>query len=521
MNSKKIGLWSATFLGISAIIGSGWLFAPYKTAIAAGPASILSWLIAVFIVGLLALCFTEIAVLYPQRGLSAIIPTLSHNKYFGFPFAIANWLGVVAIIALEADAVIQYLISLVPHLSGIFFRADHLTIEGNLLALALIVGFYFANYWGATVLVKTNNIFAILKILIPVTTAIAIISVSFHPKNFTLINHSFAPYGYGAVFDAILSCGIIVAFNGFQTVISFANEIENPRRNIPLSVALALIFCLVVYLLLQVAFVGGIPSQTLLQSGWQHLNYIAPMVQLPILLGLGYLTSVIYFGATMAPGGSGVAFTGTATRMFTAMARYQQMPKFFDQLHPRYGVSRRALAFNVALAVLFLLFFPSWGQLAEVLGLFHVLSYLPVPLALIVFRDKLKRSDIKNPFLIPFGKMIAWFVFVVFTCLFVTASFKAVAYLFFILAIFQIIFILTDLKASNNLGGMIKKCALLFVFFAGLLFLVWIAPQNKAYLSSFWFFVVSIIFSTIAFLVLSHTERNNDDIIDASINIYR
>ena len=137
MNSKKIGLWSATFLGISAIIGSGWLFAPYKTAIAAGPASILSWLIAVFIVGLLALCFTEIAVLYPQRGLSAIIPTLSHNKYFGFPFAIANWLGVVAIIALEADAVIQYLISLVPHLSGIFFRSgmfgeDSLNVIGRL-----------------------------------------------------------------------------------------------------------------------------------------------------------------------------------------------------------------------------------------------------------------------------------------------------------------------------------------------------------------------------------------------------
>lgn len=64
---KKIGLISTIFLGISSIIGSGSLFVPYKAAAIAGPAAILSWIIAGGIVLLLALCFSELAALYPKR----------------------------------------------------------------------------------------------------------------------------------------------------------------------------------------------------------------------------------------------------------------------------------------------------------------------------------------------------------------------------------------------------------------------------------------------------------------------
>ena len=114
MKKRSLGLMSAIFLGISSIIGSGWLFAPYKAAQVAGPASIYSWIIGAAIISLLAMCFAEVSGIYPRRGLSAIIPTLSHNRFFGFPFAVANWLGIVAVIALEATATIQYLINFDP-----------------------------------------------------------------------------------------------------------------------------------------------------------------------------------------------------------------------------------------------------------------------------------------------------------------------------------------------------------------------------------------------------------------------
>ena len=183
MAKKKMGLFSAVALGVSAIIGSGWLFAAYKTADVAGPAALLSWIIGAFIIGLLAMCFAEIAALYPRRGLSAIIPTMSHNKYFGFPFAIANWLGVVAVIPLEATATVQYLITLAPQWSNYLFYEGALTPVGTLLSVLLEVLFSLVNFWGARSFIKTNNVFAILKVIIPIVVALAIMFVSFHPCN--------------------------------------------------------------------------------------------------------------------------------------------------------------------------------------------------------------------------------------------------------------------------------------------------------------------------------------------------
>ena len=148
MENKKIGLISASFIGISSIIGSGWLFAAYATADVAGPAAILAWLIGGGIILLLALCFSEIASLYPRRGLSAIVATLSHHKYFGFPFAIANWLGIVAVIALEADATVEYLINIFPHLKPLLFSNDSLTLLGNGFSLLLVIIYCLVNYWG-------------------------------------------------------------------------------------------------------------------------------------------------------------------------------------------------------------------------------------------------------------------------------------------------------------------------------------------------------------------------------------
>lgn len=508
MTKHKIGLWSATFLGISTIIGSGWLFAPYRAAQVAGPMSLLSWIIGAFIVGLLAMCFSEIAALYPQRGLSAIIPTLSHNKYFGFPFALTNWLGIVAVIALEAEGTIQYLISLAPSFSDLFFINKQFTLYGNLLAVVLVIFFCLANYWGIRLLAKTNNIFALIKIVIPLVTVIMIITAAFHPANFTAVGNTIAPYGYTSVFGAILTCGIIVAFNGFQTVVSFANEIKNPNRNIPLSMGLALGFCLAVYLLLQVSFIGAVPT-AMLAHGWNNLGFIAPMADLPILLGLGYLSSVIYFGATIAPCSAGITFTGTATRMFSAMASYGQMPKYFEFIDPRYGISRRALLFNILLSVMFLFMFRSWSEMAVVLGLLHVLSYLPTPLALVVFRN---RPSLKNqhPFFIPFGKPIAAFVFVVFTCLFGMAPFKPVCDIFIMFAVFQFIYVVLNIKSITGLRLMFSESWGLVLFFGGLLLLVWAAPQNHNVFSEPSFFALMILFSFVSFLVLC--QVNHDEI---------
>ncbi len=119
-------------------------------------------------------------------------------------------------------------------------------------------------------------------------------------------------------------------------MISFANEIKQPYRTIPISIIIAVVFSLLIYLLLQTAFIGAMPTSQL-SHGWATIQLYAPIVQLMGLVGLGLLSFVAYFGATVAPIGTASAFTGTATRMFTAMAMNEQMPAYFKQVNPLYN----------------------------------------------------------------------------------------------------------------------------------------------------------------------------------------
>lgn len=518
MKTKKMGLLSATFLSVSSILGSGWLFAPYHAALAAGPASILSWILAAVVMLLLALCFAEIAALYPKRGLSAIIPTLSHNQYFGFPFAIANWLSVVAVIGLEADATIQYLINLVPQWTTLFFIHGQLTYPGLSLSIALIVFFCLLNFWGSRVLTKTNNLLSIIKIIIPVVVALIVIAYAFHPHNFSSPQFHFVTYGYTSIFTAILTSGIIVAFNGFQTVISFSSEVKKAARTIPVAVTIAIVLCLAVYLLLQIAFIGGIPAK-MLAHGWHQLYLTAPMIELVGFLGLGMLTTIIYFGATVAPIGSAVVFMGASSRMFTAMSRNKQMPKYFDRVHSRYRVSRRSLIFNSLFAMAFVLIFRSWSQLAQVLSLFHVVSYLPIPIALIIFRNATKGQY--RSYIVPFGKTISLFLFVFFTYLFTMGNFTIVSELMLLFLILHVLFIVINIRSLRTVFMALQKSALLVAYFLYLFIMTYASPVNAHLVSAVGFNVIVVITAIAFFYLLTRSEHDDEDLIHSAVRIYQ
>lgn len=517
MEKQKIGLLSATALGVSSIIGSGWLFAPFRAAVIAGPASLISWIIGAVLAALLALCFAEIAALYPRQGLTAIIPTLSHNKYFGFPFAIANWLGIVAVIGLEADATIQYLINLAPQLLELFYVNDRLTVLGNSCSVALVMVFALLNYWGAVTLTRANNLMAVLKVLVPIIVALIIISVAFHPRNFVAVNRSFLPYGVSSIFTAVINSGIIIAFNGFQTIVSFAGEIKKPEKTISQALLISIIFCLGIYLLLSVGFIGAIPEAQLGQ-GWKELKFAAPMIELALLLGLASLTSIIYFGATIAPSGTGIAFTGASTRMFSAMARHAQMPKFFEKLHPVYGISRPSLVINTLLAIGFVLMFRSWGELAKFLSLLHIIAYLPIPLALWVFRDFMGKQP--YAFKVKGGRAIAGFLFVFFTYLITMGDVDIIEVVLILLAILQGFFVVFSVKSFAQLKKAFKQSSMLMLYFIGLLFFTYISPTHASYISNEWFMLALLIFSLLSFFALVRFERNDENIIFSAVTIY-
>ncbi|MDE5020970.1 amino acid permease, partial [Francisella tularensis subsp. holarctica] len=70
--------------------------------------------------------------------------------------------------------------------------------------------------------------------------------------------NSFNPYGYGAVFSAVVTCGILYSFYGFGTIATFCSEIKNTKRNTPLALTGCILICLIIYLMIQDAFLGAL-----------------------------------------------------------------------------------------------------------------------------------------------------------------------------------------------------------------------------------------------------------------------
>ena len=77
---RSIGLIGLTFVAISGMIGSGWLFGPLFAAQLAGPAAIVSWVLAGFGMLLIALTYAEISAMFPVAGGLARLPHFSHGN---------------------------------------------------------------------------------------------------------------------------------------------------------------------------------------------------------------------------------------------------------------------------------------------------------------------------------------------------------------------------------------------------------------------------------------------------------
>ncbi|MCP4476311.1 MAG: APC family permease [Gammaproteobacteria bacterium] len=297
------------------MIGSGALFSAYYAAKFAGGVSILSWIIGAALALLIAFMLAEISTMYHQRGLFARLLSFSHHRDFGFVFAVSVWLGVVLTMSSEAVATIQYLSTISPSWKPYLFNHDNLTLLGTVGVVVLIILYGVLNYWGMQVLSKTNNIMAVIKVAVPLIVGLLLLFSAFHKANFTAYHHSFAPYGVGHAFSAVITCGIFYAFYGFSSIATFGSELKNPRRNIPIALVASVLICLLIYLLLQVSFIGALPPD-MVKKGWHQLNFTSPLAELLILLNLNVGACILYFYAVISPSGAGITYTGTGMTSF-------------------------------------------------------------------------------------------------------------------------------------------------------------------------------------------------------------
>lgn len=423
MDKKKPNLFSAITIGVSSIIGSGWLFACYKTAQFAGPAGLYSWFIGALLTLGAALLLAEIATYYhSEHAISARLLTLTHNKDIGFLISLPNWFYITLLIPAEAEASVQYLAHAYKPISPYIFENGHFTHWGVVGVCLFMCMYLLINYWGIRLLSRVNNIITLIKFAVPLLTAALFIYASYHPDNFTAYQGTIAPYGYTKIFTAVVGCGIFYSFYGFGPVALFSRELQNPQRNIPLALIGSIVICAIIYAVLQYSFIVSVPP-SMLVNGWHELQFNSPLAELAVLLGMHWLAITLYVDSAISPSGSGIIFLGSSARIFTGMSQDKQMPSVFGREHPEYLISRVSLIFSLVFCTCLVVFFDNWDKMMVMVSVFMCLSCIAIP----VSYCRLRKNDphTKRLFKMPAGTIVSYIVYIAVTYLLSQCGFIA------------------------------------------------------------------------------------------------
>jgi amino acid transporter len=408
---REVSTVGLLFFSLGSIIGSGWLFGSLYAAQAAGPAAIISWVVGGLVMLVLALAHAEVGGMYPVAGGSARYPHFAFGSLAGFAIGWIVWVGSVTVAPIEVLAVTTYLVQWFPWMMVSQGGTEVLTALGIVFSVALMGVFTIINLLGVGSLAKSNNAIMIWKIAIPFLAVIVLIIVAFNPSNFTA-QGGFAPFGITGVLSALGVGGIVFAYQGFEQAIQLGGETRNPGRNIPLAVIGSMVIGVVLYIGLQLAFLGALHPEEL-KNGWANISFPAdagPFAGIATVVGVGWLATLIYIDAMVSPGGTGLIYIGASSRLSFALGRNHYIPHQAGYLTEG-GVPIVSIIASFLIGCIAFLPFPAWSALVEFIISATVMGYATVPLALGALRRQ--EPDHPRPFRLPAGEVVAVAAFVV------------------------------------------------------------------------------------------------------------
>lgn len=389
---KQLSLTDLTFIGLGAIFGSGWLFAASHVSTIAGPAGIFSWLLGGFAVLLLGIVYCELGAALPRAGGVVRYPVFSHGPLLGYLMGFITLIAFSSLIAIEVVAARQYAAAWFPGLT-VAGSGDPTTL-GWLLQAGLLCLFFYLNYSSVKTFAKANNIISVFKFIVPLAV-IGVLFTFFKPANLTI--HGFAPFGMPGIEMAVSAGGIIFAYLGLTPIVSVASEVRNPQRTIPIALILSILLSTVIYVLLQLAFLGSIPTE-MLTAGWHDVSkaFSLPYRDIALALGVGWLAYMVVADAMVSPSGCGNIYMNATPRVIYGWAKTGTFFKIFTRVDEASGIPRAGLWLTFALSVFWTLPFPSWEALINTVSAALVLSYAVAPVSVAALRRT--APDLPRPF---------------------------------------------------------------------------------------------------------------------------
>ncbi|MEO8810656.1 MAG: amino acid permease, partial [Rhodanobacter sp.] len=274
---RTLGPWGITALGIGAVIGTG-IFVVTGTAAAehAGPAVLISFIIAGICSGFSALCYAEFATLIPISG-------SSYSYAYASLGELAAWFigwNMVAEYGISASAVAAswtgYFTSLLDHMglhlpialteAPLAYTGGHLVATGhlfNLPAVAIVLALTWLCYIG----IRESSGLNAAMVLVKVGLIIIVVVAGYryvNPENW----HPFIPapqgdgkYGWSGIMRG--AAMVFFAYIGFEATSTAAQECKNPQRDLPFGIMVSLVICTVLYLAMAAVLTGLVPYTVL------------------------------------------------------------------------------------------------------------------------------------------------------------------------------------------------------------------------------------------------------------------
>jgi APA family basic amino acid/polyamine antiporter len=409
---RQIGGGALVALGVGGIIGTGiFILTGTAAALHAGPAVVLSFIVAAFACTLAAMCYAELASALPVSGSAYSYTYASLGELpawfvawnlileylLGASLVAVGWSGYLLSALADLGIVVPSALAqtpLVHDASG--WRASGALI--NLPAVAVIALMGVFAYTGLRNSARANAVFLAIKLTV-IVGFIGFGAAYVDPA----LWHPFVPSNTGTPgefgFSGVMQGAAMVFFTylGFDALATLAQEVRDPQRNVPLGIFGALLACTLLYVAVALVLTGLVSYReldvaapvALAMDRTPALAWLAPWVKWGAIAGM---TSVLLVILTALP------------RIFHAVASDGLLPRVLSRLHPRFATPHRLVLICTLTAMAMAGLLPL-HVLGELISLGTLSAFAVVCVAVPVLRRT--RPDLTRHFRVPAANVVA------------------------------------------------------------------------------------------------------------------
>jgi APA family basic amino acid/polyamine antiporter len=369
---RTLNLLDATAIGIGAIIGAG-IFVVLGIAVGyAGPAVIVSMVIAGTVALFTALSFAELGSAIPKQGGTYEYAYQMISPFVAFISGCMWLFGQTVAGAAVCLGLASYVVAVFPSLS-----LKIVAVSAALILTGL-------NLVGTKRSAVVNNILVLVKILI-LCLFVGFGALQVNTKNYT----PFAPYGLVGILQG--AAFIFFAYIGFGRIAALGEEVKNPKKTLPLAILIALATSVILYIATGFVTTGLLNYKTLAGSG-------SPLADAARVTGNLTLVDTIALGAIVATVSVLLTNLIGLSRVSFAMARNGQLPKSLSTVHSRLGTPYVSILITGALMAV-LVSVSNLRETAAITSFSLLLTHIILHVSAIRLRRKMpNRETFRAPF---------------------------------------------------------------------------------------------------------------------------